>query len=174
MFTSRSIPINHPLHRLPLQIQSLVYAFARPQLPLNLCQHISRVYYHGTTLAEWLAHKICDDLVIHSHDNTIIPVTYWKTPFAKVAPYVYREWTSDSTVDLCPYILSSCTVKRGKHKYSDISVVWLMTCFLFQHIWEAIIDNIENEDSRGYFGVIHKCHLTDREGDIILQIYLES
>ena len=47
---------------------------------------------------------------------------YWTTPFAKVAPYVYREWTSATTVELSPY----CAWKPILCDDRNTVVVWLV------------------------------------------------
>ena len=177
MFLTYSIPLNHPLHRLPPRTQALVHAFARPQLPTHLRQHIARVYDNGTALAQWVVEKICTDLATQSHTEADSPIVYWKSPFAKVAPYIYREWTTDSNVELCPYLLYRpsliTTVVRGK-EYADALVAWLMTRFALPRIWDTIIQTMEDEDTVGCFGVVHKCQLIRRKGDIVLQLQLDT
>ena len=170
MFSSCCIPSNHPLHHLPKQIQSLVYAFARPQLPSDLRQHITRVHSTGTALAQWIIEHICTDL----SDLTPHVRWYWKSPFAKVAPCIQREWTSLYEVELCPHHPNgSCyaAVMRGNKQWSDIVVGWLMARLALPLMWDTIIETIEDEDTLGYFGVVRKCrHIVDREGHICLRI----
>lgn len=165
MFSTYSIPTNHPLNHLPLRTQSLVCAFVRPRLPSNIRQHIARVYSNSTKLAEWLVQIICNDLATKFHSPVLCG-----TPalFAKVAPFVYREWTSNSNVEMCP------TFVRGKQEYSNIVVSWLMVRFALPRIWDTVIHTIENENTMGYFGVIRHCQIIERKGDIVLQIQVEQ
>ena len=175
MFSTYGIPKKHHLHTLPHRAQLLVYTFARPQLPPNLRQHITRVHKHGITLAEWLAQKICNDLTINTSSNLLeCPGLYWKTPFAKIAPYIHREWTSNSIVVLCPYLFSKCSVMWGNQKCSDTVVAWLIVRFALPQIWDTIMHGMEDENSAGCFGVIRECQLIKQSGDIILRVQIEQ
>ena len=163
MFSTYSIPKHHPLHRLPLRTQSLVYAFVRPQLPSNLRQHLTRVHHNGIQMTEWLVEKICNDLATDFHSPILCG-----TPFAKVSPYVYREWMSNTSIELCPKFV------RGRQKHSDTVATWLVVRFVLPRIWDTLIHTMEDEHTVGYFGVVRHCQMIEREGDIVLQIQIEQ
>lgn len=164
MFSTYSIPKHHPLHRLPLRTQSLVYAFVRPQLPSNLRQQLTRVSHNGIQLTEWLVKKICNDLATDFRS----PVLYG-TPFAKFSPYVYKEWLSNAYVQIRPQFVHQFSINN-----SDTVATWLIVRFALPRIWDTIIHTIEDENTVGYFGVVRHCQLIEREGDIVLQIHVEQ
>lgn len=160
VFSSSSfdLPHHHPLATLPTHIQSRIRAFARPQLPYDLRQHIARVHREGTQLAEWLVRHLCDDVMDTAvRQRTLVypntqPV-YWTTPFAKVAPYVYREWTSATTVELSPY----CAWKPILCDDRNTVVVWLVVQQVMAREWEKRAVLSEEEGWEGFLGVIHSC-----------------
>jgi hypothetical protein len=172
MFSTYSIPTNHPIQHLPRSTKLLVLAFARPQLPFILRQHIGRVHRDGTKLAEWFVQIICNDLATKPVLHYPILCGYRHLsprPRVKTVPsFVSREWTTNSTVVICN------TIVGGKKKTSDIVVTWLLSRFVLPRIWDTVIRAIEDENTRGYFGVLRHCHMFELKGDTVLQIQIEQ
>ena len=164
MFSTYSIPNNHPLHGLPLRTQSLVHAFVRPQLPSNLRQQLTRVSHNGIQIAEWLVQKICNDLAT----DVRAPVLYG-TPFAKFSPYIYIEWLSNAYVQIRPQFVHQFSING-----SDTVATWLVVRFALPQIWDAMVQTMEDEHTVGFFGVVHYCQMIERKGDIVLQIHIKQ
>lgn len=168
MFSTYSIPANHPIQHLPRSTKSLVLAFARPQLPFILRQHIGRVHRDGTKLAEWFVQIICNDLDTKPCLHYPILCGSPRIRVKTVPSFVSREWTSKSSVVICN------TIVGGKKHTSDTEVAWLMSRFVLPRIWDTVIRAIEDENTRGYFGVLRQCHMIELKGDIVLQIQIEQ
>ena len=170
------IPCHHPIQNLPQQCKSLIRAFSRPSLPSVVCQQIITTYRQAEALVSWLITHLCNDLVEHSFINhtllhtTTIP-TYWASPFAKVAPYVYREWISDTMFELSPYRAWESISPHEK----DVLSVWLMVCMLFPSEWERLVSLYEKDENlmRGYFGVLLQCKMIKRDGEIVIQMVIQ-
>lgn len=100
-------------------------------------------------------HYYCNSLGPHTISEKEI-VWYRRnitTPFAKVAPYVYREWTSATTVELSPY----CAWKPILSDDRNTVVVWLVVQQVMAREWEKRAVLSEEEGWGGFLGVIHSC-----------------
>ena len=163
VFSHSITPSNHTLHTMPDQAIRLIRAFARPQLPQPLLYHISRVYHEGRQLAIWLIEHLYNDLLCNSETN-VLP-SYWTSPFAKVAPYVYREWKTENTVELSPYR----AWEPMQYCETDALAVWLMVKQIMPYEWENMAHSYEQDaEMSGYFGVVNACRLVNNSDQIVM------